>query len=489
MRINSVKVNFILNTTRMLLGMIFILLTTPYITRILGAESLGKVEYVNSIITYFILFTALGIPNYGLREVARYRENKYELSKLVIELGIILFITTIVGYIILLIFLYNTKLLELKNLVLLMSVNLIFTNIGFEWFYQGIENQLYITIRYIILRIISLILLFLVVKNSNDYLKYGIILVLMNSGSNFLNFINLRKYISFKEIKIKDLEILKHIKPILVIFSASVAISIYLQLDTVMIGNIDKSAVAFYNVANKIVRIPLTVVTALGTVLLPRISNFHQKNDIENYKKYLNYSLNYILMMALPIFFGVILLSKNIVLIMAGEKFLVSVQTMKILVIIIPIVGIAYFLGYQLLYPRGLERYYTYSVVTAAIVNFVFNYITIPKYLQNGAALGTVIAESIGVIMMLFFSRKLLKEIEFFSIKRLKYFIASCVMGIFVYIVTLQNMNNIMVLLVSIMIGIISYFFTLLILKEEYVSQYFFIIKKRYLGETDVKDK
>lgn len=489
MKINSVKVNFILNTTRMLLGMIFILLTTPYVTRILGAESLGKVEYVNSIITYFILFTALGIPNYGLREVARCRENKYKLSKVVIELGIILFVTTIAGYIILLIFLYNTKLLELKNLVILMSMNLIFTNIGFEWFYQGIENQLYITIRYIILRIISLILLFLIVKNPNDYLKYGIILVLMNSGSNILNFINLRKYIDFKEIKIKDIRILKHIKPILVIFSASVAISIYLQLDTVMIGNIDKSAVAFYNVANKIVRIPLTIVTALGTVLLPRISNFHQKNDIENYKKYLNHSLNYILMMALPIFFGVILLSKNIVLTMAGEKFLVSVQTMKILAIIIPIVGIAYFLGYQLLYPRGLERYYTYSVVTAAIVNFIFNYITIPKYLQNGAALGTVIAESIGVIMMLFFSRKLLKEIEFFSIKRLKYFIASCIMGILVYIVTLQNMNNIVVLLVSIVIGIMSYFFTLLILKEEYASHYFFIIKKRYLGEIDVKDK
>lgn len=132
MKINSVKVNFILNTTRMLLGMIFILLTTPYVTRILGAESLGKVEYVNSIITYFILFTALGIPNYGLREVARYRDNRYRLSKVVIELGIILFIMTVAGYIILLIFLYNTKLLELKNLVILISMNLIFTNIGFE---------------------------------------------------------------------------------------------------------------------------------------------------------------------------------------------------------------------------------------------------------------------------------------------------------------------------------------------------------------------
>lgn len=480
MKINSVKINFILNTTRMLLGMIFVLLTTPYVTRVLGAESLGKVEYINSVITYFLLFTALGIPNYGLREVARYREDKRKLSKIVFELGIILFITTTIGYMTLLLFLYNTKLLELKNLVLIMSINLIFTNIGFEWFYQGIENQMYITIRYIIVRFICLILLFFLVKNYNDYLKYGFILVLINSGSNILNFINLRKYISFKEIKFKELEILKHIKPILIIFSASVAVSIYLQLDIVMIGNIDKSAVALYNVPNKIIRLILTTVTALGVVMLPRISNSYQKNDIENYKKYLNYSLNYILMISLPALCGTLLLSKNIILIMAGEKFLSSIKTMNILAIIIFIVGMAYFLGYQLLYPRGLERYYTYSVITAAIVNFIFNYIMIPKYLQNGAAMGTVIAESIGVIMMLYFSRNMLKKIEFFAIKRLKYFIASLIMGIVVYIITLQNLGNIPTVIYSIIVGVIVYFFILFIMKEEYTQEGMKLLKGKF---------
>lgn len=480
MKINSVKINFVLNTTRMLLGMVFILLTTPYVTRVLGAESLGKVEYINSVITYFLLFTALGVPNYGLREVARYREDKNKLSKVVFELGIILFITTTIGYIVLLLFLYNTKLLELKNLVLIMSINLIFTNIGFEWFYQGIENQMYITIRYIIVRFICLILLFFLVKNYNDYLKYGFILVLINSGSNILNFINLRKYISFKEIKFKELEILKHIKPILIIFSASVAVSIYLQLDIVMIGNIDKSAVALYNVPNKIIRLILTTVTALGVVMLPRILNSYQKNDIENYKKYLNYSLNYILMISLPALCGTLLLSKNIILIMAGEKFLSSIKTMNILAIIIFIVGMAYFLGYQLLYPRGLERYYTYSVITAAIVNFIFNYIMIPKYLQNGAAMGTVIAESIGVIMMLYFSRNMLKKIEFFAIKRLKYFIASLIMGIVVYIITLQNLGNIPTVIYSIIVGVIVYFFILFIMKEEYTQEGMKLLKGKF---------
>lgn len=480
MKINSVKINFLLNTTRMLLGIVFVLLTTPYVTRVLGVENLGKVDYINSVITYFLLFTALGIPNYGLREVARCREDKRKLSKIVFELGIILFITTIIGYVVLLIFLYNTRLLELKNLVLIMSINLIFTNIGFEWFYQGIENQIYITIRYIIVRFICLILLFFLVKNSNDYLKYGFIIVLINSGSNILNFINLRKYISFKEIKYKELEILKHIKPILIIFSASIATSIYLQLDIVMIGNIDKSSVALYNVPNKIIRLILTIVTALGVVMLPRVSNSYQKNDIENYKKYLNYSLNYILMLSLPALTGTVLLSKNIILIMAGEKFLSSIKTMNILAIIIFIVGIAYFLGYQLLYPRGLERYYTYSVAIAAIVNFVFNYIMIPKYLQNGAAIGTVIAESIGVIMMLYFSRSILREINFFSIKRLKYFTAAIMMGIVVYMITLQNFNNIVTIIYSIIVGIIVYFFTLFIMKEEYTQEGIKLLKKKF---------
>ena len=132
----TVKLNFILNLTRMFLGMAFIVITTPYIARILGPKSLGKVEYVNSMVTYFMLFTALGIPSYGIREVAKYRDNSKELSKLVLELLTILFITTTIGYIVLFIFLYSYKsLYELKDIILVMSINIICNNIGIEWFY------------------------------------------------------------------------------------------------------------------------------------------------------------------------------------------------------------------------------------------------------------------------------------------------------------------------------------------------------------------
>ena len=482
MKVKSVKLNFILNTTRIFLGAFFILVTTPYITRILGAENLGKVDYVNSIIQYFILFTALGIPNYGIREIAKTRDNIFDRTKTVIELGIILIITTIIGYVVLFFLLNNINgFKELKTLILIMSTWILFNNIGFEWFYQGIENQVYITIRFIIIRLIVLILMFLFVKNSKDYIIYGIILVLMNSGSNVLNLINIRKYLSFKNITLKKLDLKKHIKPVLIIFAASLSVSIYLQLDVVMLGNINDKIVAYYTVPNKLIRLILVVITALGTVLVPRISNCIKNNDIENYKKYINYSLKYILMLSIPSVVGIFLLADNIILIMAGEKFIESILTVRILVFILFIVGIAYFLGFQLLYPHGLEKYYTYSVTIAAVINFVFNYIMIPKYYQNGAAIGTIIAELTGVMLMLYFTRNYLKEVEFYNLKNLKYFISSIIMGLIILFIKYLNLGNILTILISISLGSIIYFIILLLLKEDIIVLGFNVIKNKLI--------
>ena len=350
MQIKTVKLNFLLNLIRMFLGTAFIIITTPYITRVLGPENLGKVEYVNSIITYFMLFTVLGIPNYGIREVAKYRDNEKALSKVVIELLIIILTTTIIGYLILIYFLYiNKSFLEIKDIILVMSINILCNNIGVEWFYQGIENQLYITKRFIIVRILTLIAMFLFIKSKENYLIYAFILVMMQSGSNILNFINLRKYINFRDIKFSNLEIWKHIKPILVIFSATVATAIYLQLDSIMIGNVNKEAVGIYIVPNKLIRMMLVVITALGSVLLPRITNCLKNKDYNNYNIYINNSLNYILFVSIPFVVSTFLLADDIIYIMAGSQFKDSVLTMRILSPIRVTIGRAYCIGFQVL--------------------------------------------------------------------------------------------------------------------------------------------
>lgn len=481
MEIKSVKLNFVLNAVRIFLGTFFILITTPYVTRVLGAENLGKVDYVTSIIQYFILFTALGVPNYGIREIARIRDSEYERTKAVLELGIILVVTTIFGYIILF-FLLNkiSNFKQIKTLILIMSTWILFNNIGFEWFYQGIENQIYITVRFIMIRLVVIVLMFLFVKSSNDYCIYGVIVVLMSSGSNILNLINIRKYLSFKDIKLKDLNIFRHLKPILIIFAASLSISIYLQLDVVMLGNINDKIVAYYTVPNKLIRLVMILITALGTVLVPRISNCIKNKDVENYKKYINLSLKYILMISIPSLVGIFLLADNIIYIMAGEKFLQSILTMRILVFILFIVGLAYFLGFQILYPHGLEKYYTYSVTIAAIINFIFNYIMIPKYYQNGAAIGTIIAELTGVIMMLYFTKNYLKDIEFYTLKNLKYFVSAGIMGIVILVIKLFNLGNLITLLLSIFFGSIIYFIVLFLFREDIIILGFSILKTKF---------
>ncbi|MGL5100588.1 MAG: polysaccharide biosynthesis C-terminal domain-containing protein, partial [Fusobacteriaceae bacterium] len=324
--------------------------------------------------------------------------------------------------------------------------------------------------------------LFLLVKTQNNYIIYGAIIVGMESGSNIFNLFNLKKYIDIKKEYFKELNIKRHAKPIMTIFVATISVSIYLQLDAVMIGSIaGPEYVGFYSVANKLVKFVMILVTALGAVMMPRLSNCLKVGDKKGYINYANYSLKYILFISIPSMVGVSLVAKQIIEIMAGENFTESILTMQIISPIIFIVGLAYFIGFQVLYPQGLEKYYTYSVTIAAIINFVFNYTFIPKYYQNGAAIGTVIAELTGVLMMLYFAKDKLKELEFWNFKNLKYILSAIIMGVVIILIKTLNLNNIYTLVFSISLGGLTYITSLILLKEEITIQGLNIIKKRIL--------
>ena len=308
---------------------------------------------------------------------------------------------------------------------------------------------------------------------------YALILVILQGGSNILNFINLRKYLNLKSITWKRLNIMRHLKPVLIIFSATAATTIYSQLDSVMIGNINKAAVSIYVIPNKIIKLLLLVITAMGIVTVPRLSNCLKNKDYKNYNFYLKNSLNYIWILSIPAIFATFLLADDIILLLAGEQYTDSILTLKILCPILFLIGIAYYIGYQILYPLGLEKYYTISVIVAALVNFIFNYLMIPKYLQNGAAIGTIIAETIGPLITLFFARKYLRQTDFFSIKRIKYIIAALLMSIVIYIIKQSNYGHIGNILISSVLGLIVYMAILIILKEETCIQTIRIVKNK----------
>jgi O-antigen/teichoic acid export membrane protein len=480
MKPKSIKINYFLNVLRISSGLMIGLFTMPYINTVLGAASLGKVEYVNSIISYFVLFSALGIPMYGIRETAKVRDDVKQRTKLILEMLAILAITTVLSYLIIFgIIIQLDYFQNLKMLIIIMSSMIFISNIGFEWFYQGMEDQLFITIRYLIVRIIALILLFLMVKSSEDYINYGIIMVITTVGGNFFNLLYLKNFINFSDIKISELNIKKHLKPIATIFLASISISIYLLLDTTMLGSIagDKS-VGYYSVANKLVRFIIVFITTLGAVMLPRLS-YLIKTDKALYTAYAKKSIKYILLVSFPFTVLFFFLAKDLVLLMAGADFLPAILTLQILSPIIIIVGIAYFIGYLVLYPQGKEKIYTIAVAISAVASVLCNLYAIPHFSHYGAAAVTVISESLGVLLMVVLARNELKDLNFFSKSFLLYFLASLFMTLIIVLVSFLNLSQFYNIALSSLTGFTSFFIFLFAFKEEIIMETLIMIKSK----------
>lgn len=458
MKIRSVKSNYILNVFRLASATLIGIVTMPYVNKVLGAESLGKVEYVNTIINYFLLFSALGIPVYGIREIARVRDDIKQRTKTVIELLIILGFTSIISYALLFGVLYQLDFFQnYKDLILLLSSIILLSNLGAEWYFQGIEDQLYITVRYVAVRIISLCLLFYLVKSKDDYLLYALILVLISCGSNFFNLIYIFKTINFKLLKFSDLEFKKHLKPIMTIFIAAVSINIYLQLDFFLIGTIvGNKYVGFYSVANKLIRYAILFITAIGAVLIPRLSNLISKNRDE-YNVLTSKAFNYILLISIPFTIFFLMFSNDIIFLMAGEDFKDSILTMQLLSPLCIIVGIAYFLGYLVLYPQGKEIVYTKAVLVSAVFSVLINYFAIIKFQQNGAAVVSVIAELMAITIMYLYAKKEIKELNLIN-NLWKYMVASVIMISVLWFISFFNISILFRLLFLILTSFLFFY-------------------------------
>jgi O-antigen/teichoic acid export membrane protein len=467
LKIRSIKLNFILNNTRLLLNLLVPLIVFPYISRILGPESLGKVEFANSIVSYFVLFTALGIPLYGIREIARRRDDPVERSLVVWELTVILLAVIGIGYVAYFIVIRFVPVLYANTFLFFVIAPTIFlTDFNYEWFYIGIEDQLYITIRYIIVKIAQLILIFICIKKPGDFVIYAGISVGLNGFSALFNITGLKRYIRL--IPLRQLNIKRHIKPVIIIFTSNVAVNVYLQLDVTMVGlMVGDTAVGLYTAANRIVRMIILAVTSLATIMIPRIENALKKGDIKSYKTYLDTSLRFILLFGVPCCFGLIVLAPEIILLLAGEKYTESILSVRLLSIIIIIVGLANFVGLQVLYPNRKEKLYTIAVSVSAVVNAGFNFIMIPILKQNGAILGTVLAELTGLVIQIFFARKLLRDTELFSWNTLKFFIAGIGMTVIIAIIQKLIDFTIISLVLSLVFGGIFYFALIILLREQ----------------------
>ena len=389
----SIKVNFFMNALLTMSSVVFPLITSSHVARVLGPNGTGIVDFVYPMVMYFSMIAQLGIPTYGIRICAKVRDDKVELSRVVQELLIINMITCALAYICFFAAIALVpQMQEQKTLFYILGSLILLNTIGVEWLYKGLEQYSYITIRSIAFKAIGLILMFLFVKDQSDYVIYGAISIVAGVGSNVLNFLKLPEIIDLHPVGHYNLR--RHWKVIMVFFMMSVATTIYTNLDTVMLGFMrDDVEVGYYTASVKVKTILVSFVTALSTVLLPRVSYYIEQGMEDKFREVSQKALNFVAVVAVPVVVYFTLYAKESILLLSGTEFMGSVVPMQIIMPTVLFIGITNVLGIQILVPLGKEKEVCISVIVGAVVDLIINAICIPRMASAGAALGTVIAE------------------------------------------------------------------------------------------------
>lgn len=410
-KIKSVKFNFIMNFILTLSNILFPLLTFPYVSRVLLPVGTGRISFVTSVVAYFSMFGMLGVAKYGIRQCAKVRDDKELLSKTVQEIFILNSIAmalATVAYVT--VIMSVPRFAEDRVLFLINILTLVFTLLGVDWVYKGLEQYQFIAVRSIAFKVISIIAMFLLVKQQSDVVTYGTITVLAAVGSNVFNFINLRHMIIIK--RHTNLNIKQHIKPTLSFFFLAIATIVYTNLDVVVLGFIHgNDAVGYYNAAVKIKAVLVTLVTSLGAVLLPRLSYYVQNKHYEEFKRLTQKSMHFILISALAMCLYFMYFAKQGIEFLSGKGYEPSILPMVILMPTLVCIGLSNLIGIQIMVPMGNEKYLVRSVCFGALADLLVNVFLVPTHAVVGAAIGNLTAEVVVVVYQMYCVRELLANV------------------------------------------------------------------------------
>lgn len=466
MKQKSLKLNFIMNAILTMSSFIFPLITFPYVSRILQPAGNGKVNFMLSVVTYFNMFAQLGIPTYGIRACAAVRDDHEKLTRTVHELLFINVMTTILTYIV---FAFAVilvpRLQQDKALAIIMSFTIGLTTIGVEWLYKALEQYTYITVRSIIFKAISVVAMFMLVHAKSDYVIYGAITTFASSASFILNMVNVHKYIGIRPIG--NYRIKRHLKPVFIFFAMSIASTIYTNLDSVMLGFMKTDAdVGYYTAAVKIKTILVSLVTSLGTVLLPRAAYYIEKGEKDEFTKLSRKAMNFVILSAVPMTIYFMMFAKNGIFFLSGTAYSGSIIPMQIIMPTLLFIGISNLTGMQILVPLDQENIVLISTIIGAVVDLIINTLLIPKIASSGAAIGTLVAELCVTAYQLVIVRKYIPNL-FQDVSLGKILLANGLAILASFKITSLNMGNFFILVISALIYFGVYFVVLLFFKEK----------------------
>lgn len=397
--------NFFYSLLLSIVNILFPILSFPYASRILGPEGIGKAQFVFSFAQYFALFAALGIPIYGVKEIARHRDDPQKRASVFAELSILFGISSLLVFAVYVGVLYGFSYFATDRLMYLAAGMLVLLGFSYsDWYYSGIEAFRTITLRSIAIKLISLVLLYAFVRTPEDLHHYLYILVFSVLGNQVYSFIAISRHNRFSKT---NLELKRHLKPLFYIFGATLASSIYTVWDTVLLGFLSNTrAVGFYTASVKIVKILLPFVTVMGTILIPSLSKHFAGQQTAEAKKLLDQSFHYLVFFSIPVATGIIALAPELMYIFSGEAFVAASLSMQILALLPLLVGFGHFFSFQILIPSGRNKEIFISMLAGLVASALLNFALVPYYADRGAAIATVVTELIVTITYCYFVQK-----------------------------------------------------------------------------------
>lgn len=480
MKQKSLKKNYIYNVCYQILILLIPFITTPYLSRVLGVEGVGLNSYANAMISYFTLFACLGTGTYGQRTISYVQDDKEKRSRAFFE--IFLFRVTMV--IITLVF-YGIYLINVKDnfiIYLILGLNLVNVIFDITWFFQGLEEFQKTVMRNAVMKLLNVVFIFVFIKDADDLIIYILGTVLLS----FIGSLSLWGYLPKYICKVKNIKPFRDVKGIIKLFIPTIAVQVYTILDKSMLGSFTNNYLenGYYEQAEKIYRICLTLVTSLGTVMIPRIGKTFKEGNIKKVNEYMYGSYSFIWLLSIPIMFGLIAISDIFVPIFFGDGYEKISIILPILSVLVVIIGLSNVNGLQYFVPLGKENIYTLTVVMGALVNFILNLILIPRFYSIGACIASVIAEfcvtTVGFVYIYISKQLSLRQILKSSVK---YFISGIVMFAVVLFIKYFISDGIYDLVLLIFSGCIIYVGMLFLLKDKFFLKLFNqgieIIRKR----------
>ncbi len=467
------------------LNLAFPFINGIYVAKVLLPESIGAVAAAQNLAQYFVTFAFLGIPTYGLREIAKVRHDKTERNRVFSELYTINFFSTVLFLVAYLILIFTVEAYRVDvELYLVVGIAIVLNAFNISWLYEGMEEFKFVSLRNIIFKAVSFILLITLVRTKEDVLIYACINVIGTAGNYIVNMVCAPRFVKYSW---HGLHLKRHMRSIFYLVAVNLAIELYSMMDVTMMNLMcSKESIAFYKYGHQIEKMLLQVVNTFTIVLIPRISYYYKEAKIDEFNRLISKALKLIIIVSLPMIVGIYYTSDFLMVELYGSPYIVSATILKLFSVLLLISPLGYLLGSRVLLATGHENLMIVSVGIGAMANLIGNIVLIPRYAEFGATIASIISEVIVMLVYIQLGKKYF-QLNNVASTVLKAILSVAIMGVYLFFASGLPISGWLVLIFQIIGSVFLYFVTMLVLRDEVVTEYTYSIWRKIQRIVSIK--